>query len=409
MKRNSAGPRILLAMMFAFAASAVAQDDVAPTPSERAALQQLQRDPRFKAMAEELAELERLENDPQTKRATDAWHKAFVDATRHHLRSIAAQGDPQNLLAAALLWPGPAATGDQADMPVRSSQEKRAWFDAARRARPRDPLVAWIEANDCGGLSDSCDPQGALQFLLRADPGDAAVLLHAFGNAERKSDTKTADQYWTAAAAADSYDTRTLEIGQLLHAVSKDVALPPLDARVASLMGRSLGLGRDATGDDLRDMGAMSVWTALGIPAFQTFTRRCSTASPTTLTVEAQLQCERIMTLLAEDQSTLIAPMIGLPKMVGLTTGSAEAKDWRERVRQFRWTYENALPYLSGLYRTENVIPADYLRWVMTEGELVAMRRLLQSNGVAPLPPVGWLPDNPRYRSLVATGREPTD
>ena len=63
---------------------------------------------------EQLAELQRLENDPQIKRAGEAWTSASREATRHHLRAVAAQGDARSLLAASMLWSGFAGLADDA-------------------------------------------------------------------------------------------------------------------------------------------------------------------------------------------------------------------------------------------------------------------------------------------------------
>lgn len=340
-----------------------------------------------------------------------AWFRASAQATGERARVLAARRDARSLLAAAILW---STSQRQAGAGLFDStppaQETRVWFDAARAARPRDALVAWVEATDCRTLlRTDCDQAGALEFLLRSEPDNAAVHLLAMDAAVRGDDQKRAEAHWAAAASAQSYDRHTMEMGALLFHSMRGVSQPILDAALAGSLGRELALNRDATGQDLGDVSAMALWSAIALPSLQTVTVRCKPQQVQSGSALQQAQCKRIMTLLAEDQSMLISPLIGLKQMVGLTAGTAEGKDWRERLRQFQWTYENALPQLPGLGRTKNVIPADYLRWVMTEGELVAMRRLLESNGVPTLPPAGWLPTDPRSRSLVTTGREPQD
>ena len=356
---------------------------------------------------QKLAELQRLENDPQIKRAGEAWTKASREATRQHLRAVAAQGDARSLLASSMLWSGFGGLADDAlQFQARPAQETRAWFDTARRIRPRDVLVAWIEASDCAGLSDSCDPRGALQFLLQAEPRNAAVQLLALATADELGDRKAADGYWQAAAAASIYDAHTLEIGRLLHATMAGVEQPPLDARLAQAMGVWFGLNRSATARDFADVGLIGMSAALTMPGLSPVTRECKAGQLASASLERQTECERVLELLSADESMLLAPMVGLTKLVELSGDSPEGKAWREQLRQFYWVYENMQQRLPGL-SSGGPLPAEYGTWFMTEGELSAMRKALAHYGVPQQAPAGWLPRTPRYRALVSTGREP--
>lgn len=358
---------------------------------------------------QKLAELQRLENDPQIKRASEAWNKASREATRQHLRAVAAQGDPRSLLAASMLWSGFAGLADDAaQAQVKPAQETRAWFDAARRARPREVLVAWIEASDCRGLSDSCDAREALQFLLQAEPQNAAVQLLALADADKRGDRKAADGYWQAIASASTYDPHTLEIGRLLHATLAGVEQPPLDPRLAQALGARFGLNRSATAQDFADVGLIGMSAALALPGFSPVTRECKAEKLASASLDRQAECERVLELLSTDESTLIAPMIGLPKLVELSGDSEEGKAWREQLRQLYWVYENMLQRLPGL-SPGGPLPAEYGTWYLTEGELPAMRKALAHYGLPQQAPADWLPRTPRYRALVSTGREPAN
>lgn len=355
---------------------------------------------------ERLAELQRLENDPQIKRANEAWNKASVEATRQHLRAVAAQGDARSLLAASMLWSGFAGMEDSASsLRAKPAQETRAWFDAARRARPRDVLVAWIEASDCVGLSDSCDPRGALQFLRHAEPQNAAVQLLALAEADRRGDRKAADGYWRAAASASVYDPHTLEISRLLHATMAGVDQPPLDPRLAQAMGVWFGLNRSATAQDFADVGLVGMAAAWAMPGLSPVANECKAENVASASLDRQAECERVLELLAEDESTLIAPMIGLAKLVELSGASEEGKARREQLRQLYWTYENMLERMPGI-SPGGPLPAEYGTWFLTEGELSAMRKALAHYGLPLQAPAGWLPRTPRYRALISTGRE---
>jgi hypothetical protein len=353
-----------------------------------------------------LAELQRLENDPQVKRAGEAWNKASREAIRQHLRAVAAQGDPRSLLAASMLWSGFGHLEDNAQ-PLRAkpAQETRAWFDAARRARPRDVLVAWIEASDCKGLSDSCNAREALQFLLQAEPQNAAVQMLAVAAAGKRGDGKAIDGFWQAIAAASIHDAHTLEIGQLLHATMADIDLPPLDPRLAQAMGLQFGLNRPATAQDFAEVSVIGIWMAQAMPGFSPVTHECKGEKLASASLNRQAECERVLELLSADESTLFGPMIGLSKLVELSGDSAEGKAWREQLRQFYWIYENAQQHMMGMAPSDP-LPAEYGAWFMTEGELPAMRKLLAHYGLPIRAPAGWLPREPRYRALVSTGRE---
>lgn len=358
---------------------------------------------------QQLTELQRLENDPQIKRASEAWNKTSREATRQHLRAVAAQGDARSLLAASMLWSGFAGLVDDAPpSQAKPAQETRAWFDAARRVRPREVLVAWIEASDCGGLSDNCNPREALRFLLQAEPRNAAVQLLALADADRRGDRKAVDGYWRALASATTYDPHTLEIGRLLHATLAGVDQPPLDPRLAQAMGVWFGLNRSATAQDFADVGLIGMSAALALPGFSPVTRECKAEKLASASLDRQAECERVLELLSTDGSTLIAPMIGLPKLVELSGDSEEGKAWREQLRQLYWVYENMLQRLPGL-SPGGPLPAEYGTWYLTEGELPAMRKALAHYGLPLQPPAGWLPREPRYRALVSTGREPAN
>jgi len=335
--------------------------------------------------------------DPELEKAQTAWHQAAAEAIENHLRTVAARGDSRSLLAAAMLWP---QWQDDVGQGKRAAiaQEKRAWFDAARNARPRDPLVAWVEASGCFGLSDSCDRDDALRFLLQTDPDNAAVQTLAMVEADRSGTPVQVEALWQSAALASTYDARTLQIGQLLYSSMQEATLPPLSAALARLMGQSLGMERDATPEDMRDINAMAVWTAVALPAYQTITRRCSADALASLPPQHQAQCERVMTLLAEDETILISPMIGLRKMVELAGGRADGESWRERLRQFHWVYENAQRSMSS---SAEALPPEYISWVLLEGELPAMRRLLEINGIPTVAPEDWLPERAEIRALL--------
>lgn len=336
---------------------------------------------------------------------------ASDEAVRQHLRSVATSGNAGELLAAAMLWQTfgeewkakGAISSMQASMP---GQEARAWFDTARAARPRDVRVAWIEANGCAGLSEICESEDALHFLLQAEPDNAAVHLLALAMADKHGDEKAVDAYWRSAAQAKFFDAHVLDIGRLMHSIMRGVAWPPLPSRLSDAMGVSFGLGRPATVDDVADVEIGAIWAAMALPSYSPVSNACKEGSLKTAAQPGRLECERVLKLLAEDRSIVISPMVGLTLLVRLRSGSVEGSAWRERLRQLYWTYENHVDDMSAFGHGAPT-PGEYMTWFMTEGELPAMERLLELRGKPVQAPAGWLPRTERYRALVTTGRDP--
>ena len=92
---------------------------------------------------------------------------------------------------------------------------------------------------------------------------------------------------------------------------------------------------------------------------------------------------------------TVIAQAIALPQLIQLTDDPGRRRIWQERLRDFYWTHftESRRPDLT------------YVGEIAKLGEIAAARRLLERRGITM--PAGWLPDDPRYRSLILTGRPP--
>jgi hypothetical protein len=213
-----------------------------------------------------------LAEESKLERARSDWNQASAKAVQAHARALAARGDPQSLLAAAIFWSVFQYQANQAfQFPVQPAQESRVWFDAARAARPRDRLVAWVEANGCDlALSDKCNQAGALDFLLRTEPNNAAVHLMAITAAERRDDHESAERNWSAAASAEVYELHMLELGTLLYTAMEEVTQPPMSSDLARAVGEDLALNREATEQDINSVSAMSLWTTTALPSFPT-------------------------------------------------------------------------------------------------------------------------------------------
>jgi len=335
----------------------------------------------------------------------EEWERASRDILRRHLPAIAEENDAGGLLAATLLWPEIGETRPSRHR-LRNSREvepRQVWFETATRLRPHDPAVAWVQVSDCPVAEEACHAKAALDFLLHAEPDNAAVQLLAMTETE---DREAAESYWKAAAAASVYDTHARKIGAFLHTAMEDVAMPPLNPQLAETLGAFLGLNRAMTPRDARNVHALAAWMALAIPSYRPITDRCKQQDEVPMEALRKAQCEKVLMLLADDQSIVIAPMIGLVSMVKLSGDTAEGLVSRERLRQLYWVYENALPNPSG-EGPMSVFPDDYAETVLLEGEVQAMRRVLESRNLPAVAPAGWLPSSERAKALVTTGRAP--
>lgn len=351
-------------------------------------------------LSKEEASLETLTDDPATKRAMEKWERASRDLLRTHLPSVAARGDADSLLAATLLWP---EVEDAQNSLTNNEKQREIWFQAATHVTPRDATVAWVGASDCPVGKSACDEKAALDFLLHVEPGNAAVQLLAMREME---DADAAEPHWQAAISAAVYNTHSREIGTLLHSAMQGAAQPRLDPRLAEALGSALGLDRAIRPSDARNVYALAAWMALAIPTLKPITDRCRTQDGTTIDSSRKQECKRILALLAEDHSTLIAPLMGLSLMVRLDGDTPEGLVSRERLRQLHWIYENGRPIPSGDGQ-KSATPEDYAESVLLEGEVQAMRHVLESRGLPAAAPDGWLPSSERARALVTTGRVP--
>lgn len=344
----------------------------------------------------------RLESDPQLARAARAWHEAWRADVEAHLRAVAARGTPRDLLAAGWLWPMETDEVRIAERGSLSRPQAREWIQAAYdSAQGDDPLVDWVLLDACAISGAACDRQRLLERVIARDPGNAEILLLAYQEAVSRKDPAAAEAYWQSAARATHYRSRINELGALMASVLHQSPSPGLDPALAAAMGEDLGLGRSATSTDMGDVVVMALNVAIALPTLQPLQQRC-TARVGQLPTDARLACKQIYALLAADGSTLIGPVLALPRLVEWADDEDERAAARERLRRFAWIYKAGLrQYLRPA--NERRLPVDHMERMFRDGELAAMRQQLVLAGVAAEPPADWLPDDPEWRRLLAT------
>ena len=331
-----------------------------------------------------------------------AWRKASAKAMLDHARRVASSGAPRDLLAAATVFRSLSLSlMDASNATATPQQETRVWFDAAMSARPRDRLVAWYQLDGAVFYTDApVDTDPALAFLLEDDTGNAAVHLQALRLAETTGDTALAQRHWEQAAASSHYDAYTRAMGAALLGALHGAKLPPLSQELSVHMSEGLGLDGPMDEADALAVTAMVLWSAIALPSLQQPVARCTPQAVAAGGEQRRGECLRVMSLLADDESSLIMPMLGLKKAVELSHPGIDRQRRVERLREVHWLREAALKGMTGGPLAFK-LPPGYLVQVMVEGELPAMRRLLEHNGIALEPPSGWVPEDPAIRALL--------
>ena len=356
-----------------------------------------------KAQAEAIcvAEAQRPRHDPDTEAALQQWQQANLAAIRSHVRMLMASQDPRDLLAAALIAPGPEMplSGEAYDF---TTDEASIAFAAARRLGPDDRLVAWLEAVDCprARAGSGCDLQAALVRLQRLEPDNSAVWIGALEAANENADDASIDRLLSRAAAASRYGIPFSEIGLLVTRTLLDVDSPTMTARVAQALGADFGLGRAANAQDVAGVHAMAIAAAVAFPAHQPLQGLCIGKDGTPPLTRRLPSCVAIYAHMAQD-GLLTSQSIALTNLVRLTANSPAGPRWRERLRHMHWVRSQGAETIGA------GLPEGYLQSVWRLGELPAIEAVLRDAGVPTTPPPGWLPDDERLRALITTGLPP--
>ncbi|WDJ93730.1 hypothetical protein JH260_20135 [Xanthomonas campestris pv. incanae] len=318
--------------------------------------------------------------DPTNDPLVQQWGQQVGETLQARLRSMADSGKPGPLYLAGLLWIDTETDAESDAARAGYAPLQRAWLQRALDARPRDLLVARMEALGCpAGLR--CDALAALAFLEQADAGNADVHLRAYAAAQRRGDAAAAERAWQAAVQADHFDSGALALGQALHAAYADVQWPVLTS--VSLRAQLDARGLPSTGADTAMLFAMAAWSAHALPALSPLVRRCD---PATVTPALRDECMAVLGNVAKDESTLATALIGAKRMASLSSG-ADATRWQARVRDLAWLQQQQ----QGLAGAGRGLVSDGDA-VLAHGEVPALRALLQRQGIATQPPAGWQP-----------------
>lgn len=315
-------------------------------------------------------------------------------ALQAHLRMLAARGQPRDHLDIALL--APLLDHDVATDPSL----RRDSLALAREVPDQRALVAWLEAMTCID-SNECDWRAALARLQEVEPDNAAVWLLALEQeATAQSPARNGEPQLallSRAAQASRYDDHLADASRETLRALQAMRWPPLDRDSEAAVRDMLHLSDSVPASALGPALMATYATAMEIPSYSATVGACE---PDTVLLPGSdwlAPCRTVMSLMADGDS-LIAQALGTTRMVRLSPDGPEATHWRERLRQSHWLRAQ----WSGIGS-----PA-LIHAIREHGEVPALRVELERRGLG-MPPPGWLPEQPRARSLILTGRLPPD
>ncbi|MBW3550736.1 MAG: hypothetical protein KY442_07905 [Proteobacteria bacterium] len=345
------------------------------------------------------AEAPQPRHEPDAQAEIRQWHRDNVAAIGQQVRGLMTLQDPRDQLAAALLAPTYQLEGGEAAGEWTTDAATTA-FAAARRLGPDDPLVAWMEALDCPGAKAAagCDPQAALQRLQRLEPDNAAVWLQQLQDG---LDEPEVERILSRAAAAPGYQLPLGELGLLLYHSLDQAVVPPISPGLAAAMALDMGLARPVGRRDMAAIHAMALTTAVALPAYARLQHACIAEDDVPPPARRRPACIEIYTRMAQDP-LLISQTVALSSLARLTAEAPDGAHWRERLRGLHWLWPQGLELVNAQ------APADYILTSWRDGEMAALKGVLAAAGSPLAPPHGWLPENERLRSLITTGRPPT-
>jgi hypothetical protein len=329
------------------------------------------------------------------------WERAADAALRDHAEALAAGGDADDKLAAFLLYPMDStydAQGAGRRAGPRPAHVQQWLLDAAADPAAPSPSALWRVASNCPIEPARCDAEGALERLVRLDPGNGAVWLLKAQRAHARGDRVDSERWFTRAADAPRIDFYDRDQGRLLLRSAAGVELPPMGAKAAAAQRQLSGSDSPATTAGWLDASLFGRWMAWAIPALQWASSQCPTGAAA-LTDAGQLdRCRRLHARMAEQATMTVTQLYALAKAIQL---QPELPSLREAYRQALWQYAQATQVLTPF---DQPPPADYLRRVLADGELATWATLLEAAGIALVAPAGWLPDHPGQRELILTG-----
>lgn len=303
---------------------------------------------------------------------------------------IPAADSPDSAITHALLTKVVALQGARESQPGLDAAGRELW--TASKRWPDDLDLAWMSFRTCSP-DFGCDRHVALQHLADLDPDNAAVWIWVMHQEEAGSTAR--DQALHRAATAKLYDTRSGSAFLRLQPVLATTPPPEscLSPEVRLLMSKQLS--RPATTADWANMVAMPIEFLNAWMPYGGVAKSCKANTQPAMPAPRRQDCMTLLARISDDGSPM-AQLIGLSLQIRLAGDGDGSAQLRERYRRLRW--------LRG--HLQELQLGGHVMDIMRDGEVATWQTVAKEQGLWP-PPPDWLPDDPRSRSLILTGKVP--
>lgn len=250
--------------------------------------------------------------------------------------------------------------------------------------------LAWLSLQSCIPKA-GCDRDEQVRHLIDIDPDNAVVWMQVMQ--QQTPGTAAYDQALHRAATSKIYDTR---YGTGFLHLQPALATLPLPETCVSAEFRAQmeeQLGHPLTAADWASMTAMGMEH---LPTFVDVSRSCRVDTQRTMPMARRQDCMALLARISNGD-TAMEQALGLKLQIALAGGGPDTAQLRERYRRLRWLLARAPGLQIGSRFT------DYMR----DGEVATWQTIAKEQGLWP-PPPDWLPDDPRSRSLILTGKAPS-
>ncbi|MGE8225057.1 MAG: hypothetical protein ACN6RK_04635 [Stenotrophomonas sp.] len=308
--------------------------------------------------------------------------QAQNQARMEQARKLAATGEPLKLYAAAGLAP---ISLDLQTGQLKPAPEAERWLLEAIAKGSDEPLIAATAVRRCLDGGD-CGVEKAVATLQAEDGADAQLLLMRW--AQQRGDQAGADKARQRALDAPRYDDQFPSIIRLLDAATTGMIWPVVQPQRA-LQWQQANNGSYAEHE--RVVTLFSIAAGMWQPELKAALSLCPVDEADTH--QQRQHCRNLLQRMA-DSDTMLMAKAGAQRLARFEAQPEVARNLAERVRQLDWLQMQSSTLLNNsepARKASTVEPQVYMRWFGEEGEIPAMRRLLQHQGEPLLPPVDWV------------------
>lgn len=307
--------------------------------------------------------------------------QAQNQARMEQARKLAATGEALNLYAAAGL--APLSLDLQAGQ-LKPAPEAERWLLEAIAKGSDEPLIAATAVRRCLDGAD-CAVETAVLTLQGEQTTDAQLLLMRW--AQQRGDQPGADKARQTALNAPRYGDQLRLIIRILDEATAGMPWPVVQPERAAQWEQA-NSGRYAEHE--RVVTLFSIALAMWQPELKAALTLCPADESD---IHQRQQCRNLLQRMADSDTMMIAKA-GAQRLAGIETRSESVRNSAEHLRQLDWLFFRSAEFLNNndpARKASTVEPQVYMRWFGEEGEIPAMRRLLQHRGEPLLPPAGWV------------------